>query len=141
MIFSRLATGVALCTAVGLAIAPAAAATTRDSRPAATTHTQVYSSCEKPTYKPRSYVLTCADAGIQIHAAHYSSWTRTIARGHGRYVYNTCTPSCAAGTFKHHPVSFLLTRVRTVKGTRLFTRITVNYAGLSETFDLPTSKS
>ncbi|HTW20546.1 MAG TPA: hypothetical protein VME70_10090 [Mycobacteriales bacterium] len=139
MSVSRLAAGVVLCTTVGMSIAPAAAATT-GARPAGAVHTQVYSSCQKPTYRPHSYILTCADAYTQIHNARYSAWGRQRATGHGRYVYNTCEPSCAAGTMKHHPVTFTLYRARAIKGVRLFTRMAVSYAGLTETFTLPTSQ-
>jgi hypothetical protein len=133
MTIARVAAAVALTAGVGLSFTPAAAATTH--------HPLVYSSCVKPTYRPHSYVLTCADGYTRIQRAHYSAWTGNSAAGHGRYVYNTCTPSCVAGTIKHHPVTFRLSRVRRVKGARLFTRITVFYAGLSETFTLPTAKS
>jgi hypothetical protein len=114
---------------------PAAAAT----QAAATTHTKVISSCVKATYRPRAYVLACADDNTAIRHATYSTWTRHSASGHGTYYYNTCTPDCVDGKTKHHPVSFILSRVRTVDGTRLFTRINVSYAGLSENFSLPTT--
>jgi hypothetical protein len=103
-------------------------------------HTRVISSCTTAKYRPHQYILTCADANTEITHAKYSSWSAKSAAGHGTFVYNTCEPSCAAGKFKHHPVDFSLGRVRTVGGKRLFTRMYVSYAGLSETFALPTSK-
>jgi hypothetical protein len=121
---------VSLATGAALTAAPAAAVTK--------THTMVISSCSKATYKPHQYVLTCADAYTQIHHAKYSSWSAKGAQGHGTFVYNTCVPSCVAGKTKHHPVEFTLGRVRTVGGQKLFTRMYVSYAGLSETFQLPT---
>jgi hypothetical protein len=105
----------------------------------AATHTRVISSCTTSKYKPHQYVLACADANTQIHHATYSSWRGGRAVGRGTFVYNTCLPSCADGTFKHHPVTFSLGRARNVGGKRLFTRMYVSYAGLTETFDLPTS--
>jgi hypothetical protein len=122
---------IALATGATMIAGPAAAAPT--------THTKVISSCTAATFKPQKYVLTCADANTAITHATYSSWTATFAQGRGTYVYNTCQPSCAAGTFKHHPVTFSLGRARTVGGKRLFTRMFVSYAGLTETFALPTS--
>lgn len=122
---------VTLATSAVMIAAPASAA------PAS--HTRVISSCTTATYKPSSYILTCADANTQIRHATYTSWSPKLAEGRGTYVYNTCTPSCAAGTFKHHPVSFMLYRPKTVGGKKLFTRMSVSYAGLSEVFQLPTS--
>jgi hypothetical protein len=128
---AALATGAALVAGPASATAPTATAST-------TSHTLVISSCQKATYRPKQYVLTCADANTQIHHAVYATWTATAAAGHGTFVYNTCHPNCAAGTFKHHPVQFTLGRVRTVGGKKLFTRLSVSYAGLYETFQLPT---
>ncbi|HEX3824419.1 MAG TPA: hypothetical protein VHV79_08140 [Mycobacteriales bacterium] len=122
---------VSLATGAALIASPASAA------PAG--HTRVVSSCTTAKYKPSSYILTCADANTQIRHATYSSWSPKHAEGIGSYVYNTCLPSCAAGTFKHHPVSFTLYRARTVSGKKLFTRMSVSYAGLTEVFQLPTS--
>ena len=123
--------GVAGATAVTMLAGPAVATTAH--------RTLVISACTTAKYRPHHYVLTCADANTQIRGATYSSWTATSAAGKGTFVYNTCTPDCASGTFKHHPVSFILGRPRTVGGTRLFTRLYASYAGLSETFLLPTS--
>lgn len=123
-----------IATAAAALSAPAAAGTA-----AAASHTRVISSCSSAHYKPKSYVLTCADGYTQIKHVTYASWTSSGAEGKGKYVYNTCKPYCAAGTFKHHPVTFSLGRVRHVHGQRLFTRMYVSYAGLTETFQLPTS--
>lgn len=101
--------------------------------------TRVIAACKSPAYKPTMYILTCADANTEIRHASYSSWSSNAASGRGTFYYNTCRPNCAAGTFKHHPVTFSLDRVRSVHGQRLFTRMYVSYAGLTETFDLPTS--
>jgi hypothetical protein len=131
MIAKPLAVAVAtLASGIALFAAPATAA------PA---HTLAISACTAAKYRPHHYVLTCADANTQITHAMYSSWSARTAEGRGTFVYNTCVPSCAAGTFKHHPVRFTLGRPRTVGSQRLFTRIWVSYAGLTEAFQLPTS--
>jgi hypothetical protein len=125
---------------VGTALIGAASLPSSSAVPASTHHTRVISSCVAAKYKPAHYVLTCADGNTQIKHVSYSSWTAQEAFGHGTYFYNTCSPSCADGTFKHHPVTLSLGRARTVHGVRLFTRMYVSYAGLTETFQLPTSK-
>ena len=123
--------GVAGATAVTILAGPAVATTTH--------RTTVIAACTTAKYRPHHYILTCADANTQIRGATYSSWTATSAAGKGTFVYNTCTPDCASGTFKHHPITFTLGRPRTVGGKRWFTRLYATYAGLSETFQLPTS--
>lgn len=123
-----------------LAVSTALLATPVSAAGASVSHARVISSCTTAHYKPHRYVLTCADGNIQVVDATYSSWSARFAQGHGRFVYNTCTPFCAAGTFKHHPVSFALRRVRLIGGVRLFTRMSISYAGLTETFHLPTSR-
>lgn len=125
---------------IAIAVASAAMVVTSFAAPAAASsqHTKAIAACTKAQYKPTKYVLTCADFYTQIHHASYASWSAKFARGHGRYVYNTCHPDCADGHTRHHPVTFDLYQPRTVRGQRLFTRMDVSYAGLTETFDLPT---
>ena len=127
-------------TAAGLVAAGAIIASPVAASPAAAagSATAVINNCVGAQVRPRSFTLTCADANIQIVRARYSRWTQHAATGRGRYVYNTCTPNCASGHDKHHPVDFRLYRVRTVKGQPLFTRMVVEYAGLAEVFTLPT---
>jgi hypothetical protein len=127
-----------LATAGALMAAPVSAVAGTSRAHASGGSVKVINNCTKAHREPTSYTLTCADANIRITHARYAGWSAAGARGHGRYVYNTCSPSCAAGTFKHHPVRFMLYRPRTVKGHRLFTRMVVQYAGLAEVFPLPT---
>jgi hypothetical protein len=110
--------------AVALAGAPAGA-------------TKVIGNCQTPRYEPRRIILACGDAGAFISQGTYSHWKKKSATGRGRYDYNTCRPTCAGGTLRHHPIHFTLFRKRTVKGQPLFTRVRVEYAGLDEVFQLP----
>jgi hypothetical protein len=96
---------------------------------AAATHTLVISSCTKATYKPRSYVIACADAGQSIEHATYRDWTRTVAHGAGTWVVNICKPDCAAGHDRHYRITFTLSRPVTDAGRRVFSRITIKRAG------------
>jgi hypothetical protein len=96
--------------------------------------------CAKAAYKPTSYVMTCADAGIELNKAHYQWWTRHTAHGNGVYSFNDCTPSCAAGTFHSQAASFTLYRVvKTSKYGRLFSRIEIDTRQGHHEFSLPTS--
>lgn len=92
---------------------------------AAATHTMVISSCTKATYKPRSYVIACADAGQSIEHATYRDWTRTVAHGAGTWVVNICEPNCAEGHYQRYRVAFTLSRPVTSAGRRVFSRITI----------------
>jgi hypothetical protein len=57
------------------------------------------------------------------------SWTASGAHGSGFNWLNNCIPSCAGATFYQFPVTLTLSRSREVQGRRLFTRMTVTYAG------------
>jgi hypothetical protein len=122
----------------GLAIATGAAGFAAPAASAGTTHTKVISSCTKTTYKPPGFILFCGDGNAGIEHAAYTSWHTHRAAGSGTYFFNTCKPSCAAGTVKRYKVSFTLRRTRTVHGQRLFTRLTTDHHGKTRTFDLPT---
>ena len=129
-----------MVTAVGVPAGAASASAVSNSQPVS-----VYANCLRPTAKPHSYILTCADAGIQINQATYSTaardrWGSAFVDGKGTYVYNDCVPYCAAGHLHRHPVAFVLYRIRTVNGHRLYTRLRATYAGMSEVFVLPTRR-
>lgn len=129
--------GTTAAAGVSLLVAPAVGATTKP--------TAVYAACTKPEVKPTHYVFTCGDYGLSMKAVTYShrhglSWGDATVSGRGTYVYNDCTPDCASGTFHHHPVTFYLSGRKTVGSRRLYTKIEVSYAGLTETFTLPTKK-
>jgi hypothetical protein len=115
-------------------VSPVSAVTSAGAPPGAT---KVIGNCQTPRYKPHRIILACGDAGAFISRATYSHWQVKSAAGRGRYYYNTCTPTCAGGHLKHHPIDFTLFRKRTVKGQPLFTRVRVAYAGLDEVFQLP----
>jgi hypothetical protein len=116
--------------AIALALAPialssATAAGASSAGHSSAGHTKVVANCLKPAYKPKKIILTCADANSDLSHIHYASWTATRASGRARLDFNDCNPNCASGTFEHQPVTFVLTRVRDVKGTEIFTRVVV----------------
>jgi hypothetical protein len=58
----------------------------------------------KPTARPASCTVTCADDGTGIEDMHWTSWTSRLARGHGTFYQNDCTQDCAAGKVIRYPV-------------------------------------
>ena len=60
--------------------------------------------CERGRYKPRTVIVTCADANFRVRAIQWSSWTANEARGRGTALVNDCDPDCAGGTFRRYPV-------------------------------------
>jgi hypothetical protein len=111
--------------AIALALAPIATSSATAAGSASVGHTKVVANCLKPSYKPHKIILTCADANSDLSRIHYASWTATRAAGRARLDFNDCNPNCAAGTFEHQAVTFVLTRARDVKGTEVFTRVIV----------------
>jgi len=83
-------------------------------------------------YKPRSIVVFCADAGMEIRRIHWYHWAGQKARGRSSRAYaNDCLPSCAAGHFHRYRVRILLRRVRFCSRTGVdeFTRMRITFRG------------
>jgi hypothetical protein len=89
--------------------------------------TQVVAGCTAYKQVPRRVIGACADAGAIAVVKDWSSWTAHQARGEGTWIVNTCEPNCAAGDVERHPATFSLHRVRSVDGTKVFTRLGVTY--------------
>ena len=82
--------------------------------------------CERGRYKPRTVIVTCADANFRVRAIQWSSWTANEARGRGTALVNDCNPNCAGGTFRRYPVRLRDFRPRMTGGCvpgSLFTRL------------------
>jgi hypothetical protein len=56
--------------------------------------------------RPGSYVFACADGNAYLNGLHWARWAGTDAFANGSYVFNDCTPYCAAGHF--HSLSALV---------------------------------
>ncbi|MEA2458645.1 MAG: hypothetical protein QOC95_1617 [Thermoleophilaceae bacterium] len=99
-------------------------------------------------YKPTSVIVTCGDGGFRVADLKWSAWTTTSGSGAGTAKVNTCTPTCAQGSFKSYPVKLTLTRPRACPvGKREFSRLKYafpsKYPGgskRSETLHRPCSK-
>ena len=85
--------------------------------------------CQHNVYKPKSFVVTCADANFVVKKVDYTRYGTRTARGTGTASVNTCNPSCVAGTFKSYPVTFRLSRVRQCGDVPQFRRLTIRFTG------------
>jgi len=85
--------------------------------------------CQHNVYKPKSFVVTCADANFVVNKVDYSRYGTRSARGTGTASINTCNPNCAAGKFKNYPVSFTLSKVRQCGDVPQFRRLTIRFTG------------
>lgn len=85
--------------------------------------------CQHNVFKPKSIVVTCADANFMIKKITYSSYGTKSAKGSGTASVNGCDPNCAAGTFQSYPVTFALSRVGQCGDVPQFRRLTVTFTG------------
>jgi hypothetical protein len=58
--------------------------------------------------RPRTFIVTCADAGIQFDKLSWTSWTPGLASAAGTLEENDCTPNCADGHFHAYPALVIL---------------------------------
>lgn len=79
----------------------------------------------QPSSFPVSMILTCADGGVTMIGIVWTSWSATSARGNGTLRENTCTPTCAQGTFRNHPATITLDSPTPFDGTQLFTQAAI----------------
>ncbi len=77
--------------------------------------------------RPRSYVISCADANSSITAMNWSVWGSVSAKGSGKYTFNTCTPTCVAGRFVNDAAMVTLSTPKTGPHGRVFTKMNVRY--------------
>jgi hypothetical protein len=106
---------------------PVTAATTAG----ASTKLRVFfpSDCQHNKYKPKSFVVTCADANFTVKKVKYSAYGTKTAAGTGTASVNTCDPDCASGTFKSYPVKLTLSRVKQCGDVPQFTRAKITFTG------------
>lgn len=120
--------------ALASSAAPAAAHATASTRAAtAKAPRYVVLNCSlKPEVAPSNLIVTCADAGIQLRALHWTSWTPRLASGFGNFWENDCTPNCAEGHFHRYLSLEVLWGSARVKGhpaDRRYTMLTVIFPG------------
>ena len=80
--------------------------------------------CVKPTYKPKSIVVACADANNQLTRIKWHSYGTLAASGTATAKVNDCTPNCVSGKVKSYPAVVTLIRPKNCgKGVTQFTRL------------------
>jgi hypothetical protein len=95
----------------------------------AATPTHVLTCTEKPTSKPRTYTLSCADYGAGWTGVTWSTWDATSASGHGFLRQNDCTPNCADGKFISYRATIDLSKIiATKKYGELFSQAIFHYS-------------
>jgi hypothetical protein len=62
--------------------------------------------------RPRSVIVACGDANLQLRSMRWRGWNRGQTRGWGQAMLNDCIPYCAAGRFHWLPVRAKLSRPR-----------------------------
>jgi hypothetical protein len=101
LVLPGLGLGIALTTAGADA---AHAATGGTASATATTQQRVLLDCAlKPTVKPGSYVIACADGNAGLQKLHWTAWAAKEASGYGTFYENDCTPTCVGGHFHSYP--------------------------------------
>ena len=85
--------------------------------------------CRDFGYKPKSIVVTCADAGARLNHLKWQRWNGRKASGKGDMRANDCRPSCADGSFQRYKAEVELSRVRDCGGIQYFDKITVHFPG------------
>lgn len=65
----------------------------------------IYTCTHDAVSAPSSYVLTCADFGVQLQGLRWSGWGSPTAHGAGDLSQNDCTPDCTQGHFVQFPAS------------------------------------
>jgi len=83
------------------------------------------------TVKPRTLVLSCADANSQGKDLVWSQWGPTKAAATGVFTWNVCKPNCAASkTWGTSRATYTLSHVaRTAKYGWLYEELTVHITG------------
>ena len=92
----------------------------------AATSARILTCAQKPTAKPSTYTISCADANAGWTGVTWSAWGPTSATGHGFLRQNDCTPTCVAGKFVNYRATVTLSKVVTTnKYGALFSRATI----------------
>ncbi len=104
---SRLHRIALLATVASLAVAAFAVALAA-AKPAQRVY--VTSDCSGASFKPKSIVLTCGDAGLIVTKVQWPQWGTKKAHGAGLGQQKVCKPDCAAGKVAKAAMKVVLSR-------------------------------
>ena len=93
----------------------------------------------RPSVRPGSITLACADAGLGVQKMTWNEWTASAATGQGRLWEKLCRPNCAEGKIATYPVAVTLSAVRSSSSGPWFSRLTVTWKGRRPPGHLPGS--
>ena len=98
--------------------------------PASSVTTKVLfpANCGKPTYKPKSIIVTCGDGNNQLTGIKWESYGTDAASGSATAKVNDCKLNCAGGKTKSFPAVVTLTKPKNCgKGVTQFTKLTETF--------------
>jgi hypothetical protein len=96
--------------------------------PLALTSAKVVTCQGADVVRPRTYIVTCADAYTQLTNTHWTEWTAKSAVGTTTFAMNLCKPYCAASKMTYYPNSTVsFSSPMETKHGSLFSRLTVRY--------------
>lgn len=78
-----------------------------------------------PQFKPKTFLLACADANSYVAHIKWTSWTVNGARGLGTLEENDCTPNCVSGQFSSSPTTIVLSQPVSSHYGKLFSVVVV----------------
>jgi hypothetical protein len=78
--------------------------------------------------RPRTFIVTCADAYTQLTDTHWTRWTSASAVGTTTFAMNLCKPYCAASKMSYFPRSTVRFSLPiSTKHGQLFSLLVVHY--------------
>ena len=83
----------------------------------------------KPTVKPASIVLACADANFGVKKLRWIGWGSARAAATGVVYANDCKPYCAAGHFHDYSAVIVVDGAQRCGGRTEYRRLTVAFVG------------
>ena len=83
--------------------------------------------CNKIKDRPSSITITCGDANAAAIDLHWDMFGGTKAHGSGKFAYNDCKPSCAAGSGKTVPAAITLRGAKSCGSKTVYHEMIVHF--------------
>jgi hypothetical protein len=83
----------------------------------------------KQVQAPKTFQISCADAGSQLTGLKWARWGANTATARGTLVEKTCVPDCATGGTRKMAVRVTVSNVKNREASRLYRKITVRVIG------------